>query len=419
MILGALVGHTVDVALDFYVAYLLWEGNERSYALTCIMIVALNAILGAMLSYRVHNNSLKSFILGLILIEPYIAGIESITKNHGRKTKEYALQRLFEVLIEAAPQAIFQLYIAFVGVEVFSDKSTGVLYFSIAMSLCSVACGVFMYEYWEVEEWSKVRVLASVSYVRYLVVLLVFRFVEVSTSILVITLFAFATRPNGLWIFLFVDTGFNLLVHICTRKSGKGCAAKIKRLGTAVLTSLSQVVCFPWPLSDEANEQPMKTFYFYQSIKMTVLIVIMHHQYVQNIQDIKTSFAEDVNQTTYWMPESADEVDVADLRVVEDHKFLYAAMWFFLLLFVPLYMLMAPLRRRVYKKRAKYRMSNSPTKEAGKKIGGVEIPALTERNETGHMADMLLGSMNLVSRVWSSIQITCSALLPRFRCVLI
>jgi hypothetical protein len=109
------------------------------------MIVAMNALLGAILSYRVHKNSTTAFVMGLLLIEPYIAGIQSITKNHGRKTKEYALQRLFEVLIEAAPQSVFQLYISFVGVAVFSEGGgIGVLYFSIAMSMIRFCTRTFV-----------------------------------------------------------------------------------------------------------------------------------------------------------------------------------------------------------------------------------------------------------------------------------
>jgi hypothetical protein len=127
----------------------------------------------------------------------------------------------------------------------------------------------------------------------------------------------------------------------------------------------------------------MKTFYFYQSIKIASLIIVMHQQYVHNLAQIDTKEAF-INHTNYLVTKRREE---ADLRVVKDHKFLYAAMWFFLMLFIPMYMFLAPLRHRVYKKRAKYLMtSGSPTKE----IAGIKMPG-TESKEAGVMADMLLG----------------------------
>ena len=89
-------------------------------------------------------------LFGLTQLEIFVDAYYSI--RLGKKTKGFVVTRLFEGMVESAPQALLQLYIVLKRADGVIDNDDILLFASIGTSVLSMAVGVSQFEKWDVKD---------------------------------------------------------------------------------------------------------------------------------------------------------------------------------------------------------------------------------------------------------------------------
>lgn len=172
MILGSLALHVWDVTSDVLVAIVLYNEDIVYFGVsTGIMVLGslfssfASVFFGSLRSAmkgedpdghndfpRIDADSCCSCLFGLTQLEMFVDAYYSI--RLGKKTRGFVITRLFEGMIESAPQALLQLYIVLKRADGVIDTNDILFFASIGTSVLSMAVGVSQFEKWEAKNSS-------------------------------------------------------------------------------------------------------------------------------------------------------------------------------------------------------------------------------------------------------------------------
>eukprot|EP00945_MAST-04E_sp_MAST-4E-sp1_P006680 g6680.t1 len=171
MIIGSLALHVWDVASDILVLNLLYHEDKVFFGVS-IAIMVLGSLFGSFASVIFGslgvkmedakeakepndlNRSTASYVAGclcgLTQLEIFVDAYYSI--RLGKKTQGFVYTRLFEGMVESAPQSLLQLYIVLKRADGVIDGNDVLLFASIGTSVVSMAVGVSQFERWYVKD---------------------------------------------------------------------------------------------------------------------------------------------------------------------------------------------------------------------------------------------------------------------------
>ena len=237
-VLSVLFGMTLqlfDLGSDIYVLFDLYS-KEIYYFYCCLTIIIITSLVNSFLSMILTSNkntkpglqldkTLKkndlnqknkkkiicNFFMGLFQLNIFNEVYYSI--KNGEKTHSFIWGRCLEGILESAPQSLFQLFIILKNTESSSMLDLGRYYFSISLSIVSLAIGLVSFEMYRYKEINKykdeedvpgIKVLTYLS--SYIITLSFFRIFEISSRIIFVALLSYITETGfSIIFFLIVD----------------------------------------------------------------------------------------------------------------------------------------------------------------------------------------------------------------------
>ena len=228
-----------DFGSDIYVLIDLHD-KEKYYFYCCLFIIIISAFVNSMLSGILGSNKkikpaqpidqirfpelkcdkntiyfIFNFVLGLLQINIFKEAFWSIWIKE--KTHAFIWGRCMEGLIESAPQSLFQLFIVLKNSENRSYYDLARYYFSIILSITSLALGLVSFEMYRYRYENIVKkgfitncyipTIKELSFFSpFMIILGLFRIFELSSRIIFIGLLSYITKSGfSIIIFLLVD----------------------------------------------------------------------------------------------------------------------------------------------------------------------------------------------------------------------
>eukprot|EP00945_MAST-04E_sp_MAST-4E-sp1_P000065 g65.t1 len=170
MMMGSLALHVWDVASDILVAILLYHEDKVFFGIS-IGVMVLGSLFGSFASVifgslksrmeggnggsenentpAIDASTVAGCLCGLTQLEIFVDAYFSI--RLGKKTQGFVFTRLFEGMVESAPQSLLQLYIVLKRADGVIDGEDVLLFASIGTSVVSMAVGVSQFERWSVK----------------------------------------------------------------------------------------------------------------------------------------------------------------------------------------------------------------------------------------------------------------------------
>ncbi len=173
MMIGSLALHVWDVASDILVLILLYHEDKVFFGIS-IAIMVLGSLFGSFAGVifgslrnkmeggdgqgedkdpEINASTCAGCLCGLTQLEIFVDAYYSI--RLGKKTMGFVFTRLFEGMVESAPQSLLQLYMVLKRADGVIDGDDILLFASIGTSVVSMAVGVSQFERWMVKDEKK------------------------------------------------------------------------------------------------------------------------------------------------------------------------------------------------------------------------------------------------------------------------
>ena len=281
-ILIALGFHVWDVVSDVLVAIVLYN-EDMVYFGVSVGIMVLGSLFGGLVGEMVGHFHQKQengktviimgggcILLGLTQLEIFVDAYQSI--RLGKKTRGFVFTRLFEGMIESAPQALLQLYIVLRR----TDGVDSVFFASLAASLLSMAAGVSQFEQYDVETKQNLHIPTCS---KYFTALFAYHLLEIAARMALLGCIGIVLSGWMIAIILLVD--YVLIIGIFMATNSNKCQGACTGIFYGVGYLASNYLGF---VSDFASKASLKYYWVLKTIQGLLMITFI----VQKLMDTYT-----------------------------------------------------------------------------------------------------------------------------------
>lgn len=300
LVVASLVIHVADVILDLLVLILFFEEGLRNFGMGSASVVlwactasSLYMSCGSGGSGRddsidgldsprdSRSRQIVSFVCNLSQVQIFTEAYRCLFYRHDGDF--FHTLRLMEAILEAAPNALVQLYALayWPSVGVLSDYGENLLRISVLTAFLSVGLSFSMFE-------QKVQAQTSAGYVTCVALMRIF---EIASRSLTLALFAALTHPAGFWWALFVD--YIAMVCLTIRHKSVRSSYSFFLSVPLVLMSYEPVV---WRREDHVV--PKDRYYIIRIIEFVLMwiMIVMNQDHVARTDPLYTV----IHSSTIW-----------------------------------------------------------------------------------------------------------------------